>query len=348
VTTIRELLTSSRAQDDEPRLAPGSRLRVLHRLGPDADPDQVVAIARAQRHLGLNTAVDTAAAPATARRRRTPPVDVVHVHGARDDAGLQSLARVVVLGPRSSRLPPLDANTQVVAETRQHAAALVRRGAAATSVHVVLPLVIPAAERLTGGRPLRSSRFVVGLLAARQPAPWVEAANGVLLPVLARRPRAELWLAGVAGQPATASWIPARQAPAVRRMHTLDPVTISQLDIVVCLDQSVVLPAPLLAAMQLGRPIVASRIGAAREVLDNGVSALLVNPGDTTALASSVSRLIARPLVRSTLGGAAQTAALQHSPRRVADRLAQLYERLVAADATHPAGTEQHSRPGSA
>jgi len=273
---------------------------------------------------------------------------VVHVHGARDDAGLQSLARVVVLGPRSSRLPPLDANTQVVAETRQHAAALVRRGAAATSVHVVLPPVIPAAERLTGGRPLRSSRFVVGLLAARQPAPWVEAANGVLLPVLARRPRAELWLAGVAGQPATTSWIPARQAPAVRRIPTLDPVTISQLDVVVCLDQSVVLPAPLLAAMQLGRPIVASRIGAAREVLDNGVSALLVNPGDTTALASSVSRLMARPLVRSTLGGAAQTAALQHSPRRVADRLAQLYERLVAADATHPAGTEQHSRPGSA
>lgn len=106
---------------------------------------------------------------------------------------------------------------------------------------------------------------------------------------------------------------------------------VGRMDVVVCLDQSVVLPLPLLAAMQLRRPIVASRIGACREVLDNGVSALLVQPSDITALVASVTRLVQRPLERATLGGAAaDVAALQHAPTRVAGRLARLYGQLLA------------------
>jgi len=54
----------------------------------------------------------------------------------------------------------------------------------------------------------------------------------------------------------------------------------------------------------------------------------------------------AGPLLRSTLSGAAAMAALQHSPRRVADRLAQFYERLLAAGGTHLAGKNNQADPG--
>jgi len=187
------------------------------------------------------------------------------------------------------------------------------------------------AWRLARREPARGQGFVVGLIATKQPAAWVAAAVDALLPVLATRPGAEIWVGGAAALAATSTWAPAAAAPVVRRMDAVGAAVIGRMDVVVCLDQSVVLPLPLLAAMQLRRPIVASRIGACREVLDNGVSALLVQPSDITALVASVTRLVQRPLERATLGGAAaDVAALQHAPTRVAGRLARLYGQLLA------------------
>ena len=75
MASIRELLTSARAQDDEPRVRAGRGLRVLHRLGPHADADQVAAIVGVQLAFGLTAGWATSSParplPAGSRPRST-------------------------------------------------------------------------------------------------------------------------------------------------------------------------------------------------------------------------------------------------------------------------------------
>jgi len=362
VPTIVELLNARRPQDDEPGRPSSPHVRVLHRVGPGASREQVSTIVDAQRQLGLAAALespvtrDVGRAGAWETPSSSQVADVLHVHGAHDDTGLKDAACVVVVGARNSRLTAIDSGTHVVAESRQHADALVRAGVTQSAVHVVLPSVPVDAWRLARREPARGQGFVVGLIATKQPAAWVPAAVDALLPVLASRPGAEIWVGGAAALAATSSWTSVAAMPVVRRMDAVGAAAVGRMDVVVCLDQSVVLPLPLLAAMQLRRPIVASRIGACREVLDNGVSALLVQPNDITALVASVTRLVQRPMDRATLGGAAaDVAALQHAPARVAGRLARLYGQLLAdagcdiqaAPATGTAGDAATSDPAA-
>jgi glycosyltransferase involved in cell wall biosynthesis len=62
------------------------------------------------------------------------------------------------------------------------------------------------------------------------------------------------------------------------------------------------LPYTLLEAMALGTPIVASRVGGLAEALDDGVTSLLIEPGDSTALAHAITRLHRNSDLRERLG----------------------------------------------
>jgi len=65
-------------------------------------------------------------------------------------------------------------------------------------------------------------------------------------------------------------------------------------------------------AMALGRPVLATKVGGSPELLEDGVSGVLVPPGDPAALADGMMRLLKNPEERRRLGAAAQ--------RRIADR----------------------------
>jgi len=67
------------------------------------------------------------------------------------------------------------------------------------------------------------------------------------------------------------------------------------------------LPYTLLEAMALGVPIVASRVGGLAEVLADGSTALLVEPGNAAALAAAVRRLRSEPALRDSIGARAQS-----------------------------------------
>jgi glycosyltransferase involved in cell wall biosynthesis len=58
-------------------------------------------------------------------------------------------------------------------------------------------------------------------------------------------------------------------------------------------------------ALTAGRPVVASDAGGHRETVRDGVDGLLVPPGDAGALADALERLLADPMLRSALAGAA-------------------------------------------
>jgi glycosyltransferase involved in cell wall biosynthesis len=66
------------------------------------------------------------------------------------------------------------------------------------------------------------------------------------------------------------------------------------------------LPYTLLEAMHLGLPIVASRVGGMKEILSDGKTALLVEPGDAAALADSLSAVMDDRALGESLGAEAR------------------------------------------
>lgn len=73
--------------------------------------------------------------------------------------------------------------------------------------------------------------------------------------------------------------------------------------------------------MAAGRAIVASNSGGPRELLESGVSGLLVDPTNTEALAEAIRRLVCEPDLRRRLGDCARLAAEPFRAQRVVKRL---------------------------
>jgi glycosyltransferase involved in cell wall biosynthesis len=76
-----------------------------------------------------------------------------------------------------------------------------------------------------------------------------------------------------------------------------------------------------LEAMAAGLPVVACRAAAIPEVVEDGVTGVLVAPRDPTALAGAMQDLLASPQRRRTMSEAGRRAAGRFTPERVAGRL---------------------------
>jgi len=89
------------------------------------------------------------------------------------------------------------------------------------------------------------------------------------------------------------------------------------------------LPIALLEAMSAGMAIVATEVGGVPDVVEDGVEALLVAPGDPAALATALGRLLADDELRERLGRAAQARAAGMGIERVAERVDAIYRELL-------------------
>jgi glycosyltransferase involved in cell wall biosynthesis len=84
-------------------------------------------------------------------------------------------------------------------------------------------------------------------------------------------------------------------------------------------------PLSMLEAMMMGRPVVASRIGAIPEVVEDHVTGLLFEPGNVEDLTEKIQYLWDHPGLCRQLGRAAREKALrEYAPEKY-------YERLIAA-----------------
>jgi glycosyltransferase involved in cell wall biosynthesis len=96
-------------------------------------------------------------------------------------------------------------------------------------------------------------------------------------------------------------------------------------------------------AMALGRPVVAAAVSGNPELVEDGVSGLLVAPREVEMLAAAVSRLLRDQELAARLGAAArERIRRQFSTTLRLDRLESLYEKVVAereATAATSAGT---------
>jgi glycosyltransferase involved in cell wall biosynthesis len=89
-------------------------------------------------------------------------------------------------------------------------------------------------------------------------------------------------------------------------------------------------PRSAMEAAAMGRPIVATDIRGCRQVVEDGVTGLLVPPRDTTALTDALARLARDPSVRSAMGRQAEAKATREfDQRRLIALTLDLYERLI-------------------
>lgn len=88
-------------------------------------------------------------------------------------------------------------------------------------------------------------------------------------------------------------------------------------------------PTKVFEYMAMGKAIVASRLGQIGEVLTDGETALLVEPGNVRELARAIIKLVESPDLRARLGARAREVAVQrHTWTRNAERVLQAFNDL--------------------
>ncbi len=91
-------------------------------------------------------------------------------------------------------------------------------------------------------------------------------------------------------------------------------------------------------AMMFGKPAIGCRAGGMAEVIVDGVTGLLAEPGDSQSLAEALDRLISSAELRKSLGEAGRKRYLEHYTRdRLIDRTLEFYRQVI-----------QSSTPGDA
>jgi glycosyltransferase involved in cell wall biosynthesis len=100
-------------------------------------------------------------------------------------------------------------------------------------------------------------------------------------------------------------------------------------DVFVLASTSEGLPMALLEAMSYGLAIVATAVGGVPDVVADGEQALVVAPGEASAMAVALGRLGSDPGLRERLGTAARARSADFSPDAVAAEIGDVYRRLL-------------------
>jgi glycosyltransferase involved in cell wall biosynthesis len=114
------------------------------------------------------------------------------------------------------------------------------------------------------------------------------------------------------------------------------PGFLSRLDIAVLPSRSEGMSNALLEYMAAGRAVVASAVGAAPELIADGVHGLLVPPDDPPALAATLAALLLDPARARRLGEAARRRARErYSREAMVRRFEDFYQGLIARPRPH-------------
>jgi glycosyltransferase involved in cell wall biosynthesis len=89
-------------------------------------------------------------------------------------------------------------------------------------------------------------------------------------------------------------------------------------------------PLALFEAMASGKAVVSTSVDGCREVLEDGVTAVLVPPADATALASGIARVLGDDALRAELGRHALAASRRYDVRACVDEMQAFYDDLLA------------------
>jgi glycosyltransferase involved in cell wall biosynthesis len=151
-------------------------------------------------------------------------------------------------------------------------------------------------------------------------------------------PNAELAIVGHESDPAYAAEVRAlaHQAGVAERVHFLGqsddvPAQLLAADALL-LPAGEVTPLVIMEAMALGTPVIAARMGSIPDVVVDGESGLLVEPGDPAAFGAAVGRLRSEPGLGEALAAGGRRRVEEHFDQtRSHERLRAEIARLLAA-----------------
>lgn len=96
------------------------------------------------------------------------------------------------------------------------------------------------------------------------------------------------------------------------------------------------LPRSVMEAMAAGKPVVATDVRGSRDLVEHGVTGLLVKLGDVDGLAEALLRLIRDPGLRERLGQAGRAKIQAYSIDRVIQEMSEIYARYLPKRGTGP------------
>ncbi|MCU1351631.1 MAG: glycosyltransferase [Acidimicrobiales bacterium] len=144
----------------------------------------------------------------------------------------------------------------------------------------------------------------------------------------------------------TAAERAAAEAAGVRFLGARDDVTrlYGAMDVHVLASHREGFPRAAMEAAAMGLPIVATDVRGCRQVVEDGVTGLLVPPRDPEALARAIATLVDDPGLRHRMGAAgAVKAAREFDERRCIDDTLATYRRLLRARGLAPPAAEGRS-----
>jgi glycosyltransferase involved in cell wall biosynthesis len=120
-------------------------------------------------------------------------------------------------------------------------------------------------------------------------------------------------------------------------------------DLFVFPSETEALPISLIEALASGLAIVASTAGGIPDIVDDGVTGLLIEVGDEAGLVAAIERLVQRPELGAQLGRAARAKAVElFSIEAVADAHERLFRALLDPAAPAPGGLPDDTVEGTA
>ncbi len=107
------------------------------------------------------------------------------------------------------------------------------------------------------------------------------------------------------------------------------PEILAASDIVVQVSKREGLPRAVMEAMAAGKPVVATDVRGNRDLVEHGITGLLVKLGDTGGLAKALLHLINNPELRKQMGEAGREKIQDYSLDRVIQEMAEIYARYL-------------------
>jgi glycosyltransferase involved in cell wall biosynthesis len=296
--------------------------REIRRLEPDAvmtqSPYEAIAV------LGGRS---------LARRR---PALIVELHGDwRTFSRLYGSPLRRVLAPVADRLAPWAlARADAVRTLSAYTSGLARQvGVEPAAEFIAYTDLETFTDTPAAPLPSRPQALFVGVLERYKNVDGIAAA---WRSVTERLPDARLRLVGdghrrdvveelVAAHPDTVSWTPSLAPEDIAR-------AIDESSVLLLPSRAEGTPRILLEAFCRGRAAVGGRVGGVPDVLENGVSGLLVDPEDVEGIADAVVRVLGDPALAGRMGRAARERvdAFLFTPAEFAERTAALVEKAVA------------------
>ena len=269
--------------------------------------------------------------------------NVVHAHDARS----HSIARLALLGQRKTRLVVtrrvaftpkqvrlkyrhgIDAFVAISNAVKQ---VMVKAGVPADRIEVVYSgLPAPQVKRPRNWRRERgwpATTVVCGIVGAMTQEKGIDLVGGIArrLPGEVFR-RTRLVILGGKGKGGTSvSGVEGFDAGFVEEIHD----AVAGLDVLWHPARSEGLGTSVIDAMALGIPPIAFAVGGLPEVIEDNKSGLLVPPGDVQGFARAAAELITNEPLRAKLGEGARVRAREFDAKRMIERTAEVYHRVIA------------------